>query len=80
MSKILVILWVCITLTTCYSKDTTAVCWSQYFNAIPCKVKDEKVWLSTTRVWSDEYIISDTFVTEKGEVYLLLISSKKATR
>jgi len=86
---IMVILGLCVvgSLMTVQAKGkgtaiVSAICWEQGFNPQLCKLQPDtnKVWLQDSKKWSNEYFVSDTFITEDNKVYVFLISTEKAMR
>ena len=61
-----------------FAKTTNAMCWSEYFNEQPCKVKKDSydVWLLTQGWVKDKYFQSDRFMVDDME-YILLLELKR---
>ena len=80
---ILIVLLAMMVVTTVGASDDLeikAYCWTDKGgNNIPCRIrtKDEKVWLLNRGKWVDDFFVSDTYETDSGDLYLLLLTRSR---
>lgn len=59
-----------------YGQELRAICWSEHMNGVPCKVREEDSSIYWNGKWHTNYFISDTFTTDNGQLYLLVLELK----